>query len=191
MMRTPKRCGGMYIMFDENSVPLYGFKVKKTNDCCYLENFVLLSNKRIDKIVLPKVVASMPYDNDMKNGKAFNYLKGALRIKSNCFKGIKEAKIYVPFDNSIMMCYGAFDDEAKIDFVTKSNLTLFNVYHRYDAGWDYNEETWTIIGDKNLSDKDFGNNSDCMWVVELDKENKKYLVDYGIRHFKEAGNEKQ
>ena len=42
MMKTPKRCGRMYIMFDENSVPLYGFKVEKAYDCGYLKDFVLM-----------------------------------------------------------------------------------------------------------------------------------------------------
>ena len=80
-----------------------------------------------------------------------DYIEGRVKICDGCFQGIKKAKIIVPFENSIMLDWGCFEDDAEIEFLLPENLTLKQIYRRFDTGFDYEHENWTLIGDKNIT----------------------------------------
>ena len=51
-MLLPKKCGELYIYFDEKNTPLYAFKVTTNNT---IETFYNLTDGPLDTIVLPKL----------------------------------------------------------------------------------------------------------------------------------------
>ena len=154
-MNLPKKCGNMYIMFDENNNPEYGFEVGKGYKNYLIKKFHIMCDKKIDTIVLPKLFEddTQRYaDIDKESEYSFHYyLTGNVKICSDCFNGIKKARIIVPFVSSVMIDWGSFEEDAEIELVLHKNLDLKTVYRRFDTGFDYEREYWTLIGDKDLT----------------------------------------
>lgn len=159
-MNLPRKCGQLYIKFDESNQPEYGFDVVGNQ----IKKFISLTDNVVKSIILPKLVDDCTFDIssiDEKSSyklllynqkiKMQNYVLGRVKICDGCFKGLKEAKIIVPFENSVMLDWGAFEENAKIELVIHKNLTLKQVYRRFDTGFDYEHENWTLIGDKKVS----------------------------------------
>ena len=158
-MNTPKKCGDMYIKYDENNNPEYGFLFSENQ----LVKFVPLTNKPIHSIILPQMVKNETFDmadiDEDTQSKSLAYLyknilrtyiTGSVQIKEDCFKGIKKARIIVPFENSIMLDWGCFDEDSNIELVLPKTLTLKQIYRTFDTGFDYEHENWTIIADKDI-----------------------------------------
>ncbi len=191
-MNLPRRCGNMYIKFSKDTnQPEYGFEVQDNK----IKRFILLSDKNFDTIVLPKLVEDVKLDMPSINEKNScgtvgfitkrelrNYITGSVKICDGCFRGLKEAKIIVPFENSIMLDYGSFDNDADIDLVLPSNLTLKQIYRMFDTGFDYEHENWTVVGDKSIAGK-FGLGGygyDDYSIMEYNEED----LDYKVANFK-------
>ena len=79
-----------------------------------------------------------------------DYITGRVKICDGCFSGIEKARIVVPFESSIMLDWDSFDRDAEIEFVLRKNLTLKQIFRRFDAGYDYEHENWTLVGDKKI-----------------------------------------
>ena len=156
-LNLPKKCGEMYVAFDENNNPLYGFRVRGYKECI-IEEFVRLSDELPEFIVLPKLNknAFVPEEADefdlSKLGvfRGEDYVKGNIKLCNRCFKGIKNAKIVLPYNTSVMLDWGCFDDGAEIEFVVPENIGLKQVYRTFDTGFDYEHEYWTILCDKRI-----------------------------------------
>ena len=198
-MNTPKKCGKMYIKFDDKNQPEYGFVVSGNR----IQKFIpLTDNDSIYvSIILPKLIESAepeiksidesnPHKSMlyMQKQKLEDYVVGKVKICDGCFEGIKKARIIVPFENSIMLDWGSFDKDADIELVMSKNLDLKQIYRRFDTGYDYERENWTIIGDKNISGQ-FGNGtygSDQFSIVDYNEEDLDYKVaNFTIKHLVE------
>ena len=152
-LKLPKKSGEMYIYFDENNIPLYGFKVEWKN----IVQFVRLADELPEFIVLPKI-----NEKEFVPKHEFNladldtsfiaegYVKGNIKLCDGCFKGIRSAKIVLPFNTSVMLDWGCFDKGAKIEFVVPQNIGLKQVYRTFDTGFDYEHENWPILCDKRI-----------------------------------------
>lgn len=158
-MKLPNKCGNVYIKFDDDNNPEYGFVVDEKSRTKSIINFLIMTNKKIDTIVLPNLVPnSIISAEELKKGSdelanydSFGrYVLGEVKICKNCFKGIKKAKIVIPFNGSIMVDWGSFDDNAQIEFVTDKNLALKHVYRMFDTVVGYEHENWVLIADKSL-----------------------------------------
>lgn len=198
-MNTPKRCGKMYIKFDDKNQPEYGFEVAGTN----IKKFIpLTDNESIYvSIILPKLIDSAkpeitsidesnPHKSIlyMQKQKMRDYVTGKVKICDSCFEGVKKARIIVPFENSIMLDWGSFDEDADIELVMAKDLDLKQIYRRFDAGYDYERENWTLVGDKNISGQfGFGGfGSDDFSVVDYNEEDLDYKVaNFTVKHLVE------
>lgn len=159
IMDSPQKHEKMYIKFDENKIPQYGFEV----DGRRIIRFAPLTNKKIETIFLPKIVEDNVFvlpNIDEKNPNKYSlyfakrnmrdYITGSVKIRDGCFKGLKNARIVVPFENSVMLDWGSFDDSASIELVLPNSLALKQIYRMFDTGFDYEHENWTLIGDKTI-----------------------------------------
>lgn len=164
-----RKCGQMWIKFDENNEPEYGFQVNGRK----IERFLNLSDKEVNKVILPDICEEEPYTpEDLKfivehlndsnyflNSKNSlqSYLKGQIRISPGCFNGsFKNAeqpiKIIVPFEHSLLIDHGAFDDDTKPKFILKKGMQIFKVNRRFDTYFDYEYEFWPLIARKEIKD---------------------------------------
>lgn len=159
-MNLPRKCGNIYIKFDENNNPEYGFEVEDGyHDRKLIRKFIIMTDKPIDTIILPKFfekgLDASHITNEDWNKRFYllfeRYATGEVKLCEDCFKGIKDAKIIVPFTGSIMIDYGSFDGDANIQFITNNNLRLKQVYRRFDSGFDYEHENWTLVADKSFN----------------------------------------
>jgi len=191
-MKVPKKCGNMYIMFDENNEPLYGFEVYGNK----ITKFIPLTDKKsiYNCIVLPKIVESekpeVPCVGDKEESwhmqywqkKAYcDYISGNVKICPGCFEGIDKARIIVPFENSIMLDWSSFDDDAQIELVLPKRLELKQIHRMFDDGFDYARENWTLIGDKSIAGEfSFGGfRSDDYSIADYDEKR----LDYKVANF--------
>lgn len=185
-MNLPKKCGDMHIKLDDNNEPEYGFEVSGNK----IINFVKLCDKPIEEIVLPRLADDIecprlednstfaPYTTNMQKKTMKKYVNGNIKICDGCFSGLKKATIVVPFENSVMLDWGSFDRDAEIEFVVPEDYALKQVYRRFDAGYDYEHENWTLIADKNL-DANFEYNSlghESYCVMDYNEEDLRQVV---------------
>ena len=186
-MNLPRKCGKMYIMFDDNNQPEYGFEVVGNK----IKKFIPLTDKEIVSIVLPKLVENNEFDissiDEKSHYKAMlyfqktemrEYITGCVKICDGCFDGLKKAKIIVPFENSIMLDWGSFEQDADVELVMSPNLTLKQIYRRFDTGFDYERENWTIVGDKKISGQ-FGFGKDEFSILNFNEKD----LDYKVANF--------
>ena len=156
-MKQPKRCGNMYIMFDDKNNPEYGFTFAGN----LLLKFIPLTDKPIPSIILPKLVESKKCPDNInpnhnsnwdyyKTNALLDYISGSMEICTGCFDGVKQAEIVVPFENSIKLEWGCFDKNADIELFLRSNLELKQIDRRFDYGHGYQFHSWTVIADKKL-----------------------------------------
>ena len=155
-MRTKfVRCGDLYIYFDENNISSYAFKVNL--DFNIIESFINLRDKMPAEIFLPNIndqsyiVENNIFTKDFK--KASQYLKGNIIVGDNCFKGIKKLKIIVPFNFSVSFDLKAFDKDAVIEISTLANMGLIKVNYTFQTAVDEENESWILLGQKNLLGK--------------------------------------
>lgn len=186
-MNLPKRCGKMFVKFDDKGELEYGFEVKGNE----IVKFVPLKDGEIHTIILPPLVDNEEFplsSVDMKSPhKATlyfqkrmmeDYVKGRVKLCAGCFKGMKKLRIVVPFENSVMLDWGCFESDAKIELVLPQNLTLKQIGRFFDAGYDYERENWTLIADKKIRGQ-FGDNGlmrDDYSICEYDPENLSHTV---------------
>ena len=107
----------MYIKFRDNS-PEYGFICEGDE----IKSFINLTDNIPDIIVLPYInqnafVPECQEQMDVAKRWGFGkgFIKGNIRIAPNCFKGFKKANICMPFNSSVMLDWGCFDDESERD----------------------------------------------------------------------------
>lgn len=194
-MNLPRKCGKMYIKFDENNQPEYGFEVLGNQ----IKKFVALTDKEIVSIILPRLVDNKEFDIQSMDEnssdkillfaqkmKMQEYITGSVKICAGCFKGLNKLRIIVPFENSIMLDWGSFEQNAKVELVLPQNLTLKQIYRVFDTHYDYGRENWTLIGDKRISGQfdwiSFG--QETFSISEYKKENLDHKVaNFTISHY--------
>lgn len=187
-MNLPRKCGNFYIKFDDNNNPEYGFEVEERgfrSKNFYIKKFHLFTDKKIENIILPKLIdKSVLYPGIIKEIDKYRnsvflsldqYLKGEVRFCEGCFSGSKKLNITVPFNGSIMLDWGCFEDDAEITFTTSNELALKQVYRQFDTGFDYERENWTLVADKNLQ---YNGNlcGDSFYVEDYNEDDLVYTV---------------
>ena len=204
-MKLPKKCGNIYIMFDDKNQPLYGFEVYENKITKFIP---LTDNDSIYKcIVLPKIVESekpeAPNVDDEQSSESMkywqkmaycDYISGSVKIGVGCFEGIEKARIIVPFENSIMIDWGSFDEDAQVELVLAKNLALKQVYRMFDDGFDYQRENWTLVGDKSLAGEFSmgGFRSDHYSIADYDEKRSDYKVaNFTVSHLLPDNTRKQ
>ena len=188
-MNLPKKCGDIYIKFDDKNNPEYGFQVDERFRKKYVRQFIVMTDKKIDTIILPNLVdaeKAIPAKHISQKDwlDTFyllfkNYASGEVELCEKCFKSVKNARIILPYFGSTMIDYGCFGEDAKIEFVTNKDLTLKQVYRTFDTGVDYAHENWTLIADKSFNfDDKIGGDEFC--VRDYDEA----LVEYRVANLK-------
>ena len=155
-MRLPEKLGLMYVMYDDEHKLEYGFEVSINKREKKIVKFFNFGRKKIDKIVLPKIINNFPAE--MLNNKIDkeNYLKGALKICKGCFEGVNNVKIIIPFNNSVNFEVGCFDDKnVQVEILAPKNMGLQQVSRKTNNLYDNNEDSWVIVGDKRLIGNNF------------------------------------
>ncbi len=195
-----KKCGDLYVYFDENKNPLYSFEV----DYNRIKKFHLMSEKLPEEIILPKIEISeddyLKINNSCMLGandllkkykeKKFitsdcreileKYATGAFKVATGCFAGIKKIKLVAPVNYSIMLDWGCFDYNAEIELVLPKDMTLKQVYRLFDTGFDYERENWTLI-----SHKDFNYESESYCGIRVVDFKPEYARNYKYKISKE------
>lgn len=186
-MKLPKKCGNMYIMFDDKNQPLYGFEVYENKITKFIP---LTDNESIYRcIVLPKIVENskpeVPNVEDKDVPKSLlwfqkmqhrDYITGSVKIGVGCFDGVQRARIVVPFENSIMLDWGCFDRDAQIELVLPKRLSLKQVARRFDTGFDYEREVWVLVGDQSINGDLSVGYSDNYSIADYDEKNLEYKI---------------
>lgn len=187
-MNLPVKYGNVYIKFDDEGKPEYGFEVDPRETL--INKFLVMSDKKIDTIVLPKLVQNFQLSHEQlknpemlcKNKKTetylSDYLTGNIRLCPESFIGVDNVKIVVPTDCSIMICDDAFAQFANIEFVTNNNLSLKIVKRKcFDSS-----DSWRLIADKNLNTN--------VKVFDTDYQIKDHLSsNFKVRHEKSSQTE--
>lgn len=192
-MKLPKKCGDMYIMFDDNNQPEYGFLCEQNYDTYSIKKFVNLKQDAPEFIVLPKLNEDTLYLDSKSEKEAdianfnfydFPYITGLITIEPKAFKGVNDADIVIPFNTSVALDWNCFDDNSNITFLLPDSMNLKQIYRRFDTGYDYESEHWTLIADKKLNGSNY-ENRDSYSVSDYDNDNK--YVNYSVNHerFKE------
>ena len=158
-MKTPKLYENMYIMFDENNKPEYGFTFIGSN----LQKFIPLTDKKITSITLPMIVNDNECPENIVNGfgnddidslnkkRAMqDYIYGYASISPRCFEGVKDAQIIIPFKNSLKLNWECFDHDANIELLVPESMSLKQIYRKLNGDFDSHYSTWTIVADKNI-----------------------------------------
>lgn len=157
-INLPVKQGDLYVKYDANNIPEYAFKVKYDK---HITEFINMKETKPNYIVLPKLntdayTPSMAdqyvYLND--NFDNSNYLEGNIRICKNCFKGVKDAKIIVPQNTSVVFEKKCFDKKAKVEIIAPKNLELKQMVLRFDPMIKNGYDTWTMLCDNNVFIKD-------------------------------------
>lgn len=169
--------GNKYVKFNKDGYAEYGFiveggRIKKFinyDQDLKIPNFIVLPNLNADEYV-PTEYFDFFMDGDKCGEK---YINGNIVIEKNCFKGIKKATIIVPINTSVKLCYGCFDDDAKIDFVVSNNMGFKQIF-RTSTNCEYSymqDGTWTLLADSRI-DVDFMTNISGYGSVEYNPEDK-------------------
>lgn len=169
-MEKLKRCGEMWIKFDENGLPEYGFDVENYT----LKKFKLLSDREVNQIILPdfgniefiskndlieaKKCLKNPYNSNELTQKSQNliknYITGSAKICTDCFKGCftkqQSLEILVPNDYSIMVEHEVFDNYINPKFILKNDMSAYKINRIRDTFFSHDTEFWTLIGHNNL-----------------------------------------
>ena len=107
-------------------------------------------------------------------------------------KASKGARIIVPFENSIMLDYGSFDEDADIELVLPGNLDLKLIYRRTNTGSGYERQEWVLICDKDTSGQfNIGiDGPDEFLIVDYNPTDlNKRIANFKITHLAELQNE--
>lgn len=164
-----RQCGAMYIKFDEQNNPEYGFVV----DDNVISKFYSLCDRQLEKISLPVIQNDYIIPNEemahiwqerqefvknknlawaaMCDNVLLDYAKGSVRIARDCFAGIKKLQIVAPVDYSVMLDWGCFEKESQIELLLPSEMGLKQVHRMFDTGFDYKRENWTLIAHQNFN----------------------------------------
>jgi len=162
MSYLPKKCGEMYIKFNKNGTPQYGFKVNEIGNSKYYSKeikiieFINLTDEIPKQIVLPAFDHKhVPTSDEELNFVNWyddkNYFKGLVRVCDGCFKNIDEATIIVPNNTSIMLDWGCFKDNSKINFSLPKNMGIKHIFRGFSTSFDWEHEEWTLLADKRLN----------------------------------------
>lgn len=149
----PIKCGEMYIKFNREHKPEYGFIVKGN----IIKTFVNLTDNLPQNIVLPYINQNafvptcqkqMDIAKQLTAGE--NYVKGNIKIAQGCFQGLKSVNIVVPFNSSIMLYSKCFEEKAEVEMTVPTNMELKQVIRSFVTSMDYERESWTLLADKDI-----------------------------------------
>ena len=190
-----RKCGQLWIKFDKNNEPEYGFKVQGRK----IEEFLNLSDREVNKVILPEICEEQAYSpEDLKfiiehandenrflrstnRGILKSYLRGQTVISSNCFKGClkkteQPVEIIMPFNHSLMIDHGAFDDDIKPKFILKNGMQIFIIKRMFDTYFDYEREFWALIGRNEIKDVSLSESREDIDVSKFEP-NRYYNID--------------
>lgn len=191
-MNELRKCGSMYIKFDEQGNPEYGFEVEGR----YIKKLHLLCDKPLDTFMLPDFGKQrFDVDNDYLEDYAKKFaskqeisrfeldgfesimedcFKGSARVCGDCFskvRNLKNVKLIAPTKYSIMLDWGAFESGTKVTVVLPNDMDLFQVYRSFSGLARHENEHWTLIGQSGLKHfykKQIGDYRDCHMVMPYD-----------------------
>ena len=163
--RKYQKCGDLYIKFDDQGVPEYGFAVQGMQ----IKKFYNLKNdKEPKKIILPpisierlKSVLDVEKLKEIKqeineNGATSStpaiadYLKGYVKIADECFCNLRDKEIIIKTNYPIAFGNKTFNNCQNISFVLPNNQIIYNVHETHNGAFDYEHFDWYLIGSKNL-----------------------------------------
>ncbi len=104
-----------------------------------------------------------------------NYAQGGMKIADGCFKGLKELQLVVPGNYSVMLDWGCFDDDAKVELVLSPAMDLKQIGRTFDTGYDYAHEHWPLIAHQ---DFDFRNEEYDVRDYQPDQDHCQFAISY-------------
>ena len=137
-----KKYGEMYIKFDENNEPEYGFIVDGENN---ITKYVNLSVKDHKKIILPSLVYDYKFYGPSKS-----YLRGKVIICEGCFDWLRKVEIIVPFKNSIAISEKAFCETSEVGLVVPEGYGLRKIMRTCNDGVEKKRDEWVLVADKTM-----------------------------------------
>lgn len=160
------KCGDLYIKFDEDGLPNYGFLVYDTT---IKKFFNMRNDKETEEIILPPILTKkleeqflddegLKYIGENLSENMINrysitintYLKGYVNLEENCFDNLKNKKIIITTNYPIKFQDDAFLKCENISFVLPNNQTLYNIHECYNGYFDYEHSEWNLIGYKSF-----------------------------------------
>lgn len=163
--RKYQKCGDLYIKFDDQGVPEYGFEVRGAQ----IRKFYNLKNdKEPKKIILPPVsiarLKSVLDDETLKDieqeikerGTTIytpaiaRYIEGYVDIADECFCDLRDKEIIIKTNYPIAFGNEAFNNCQNISFVLPNNQIIYNAHETHNGAFDYEHFDWYLIGSKNL-----------------------------------------
>lgn len=195
-MNNFRKCGAMYIEFDKQNNPEYGFVVDDYDNV--ISKFYPLCDRQLEKISLPylptaygtlntemqqNLMAQQTFKQNCDKSFAavlcddnlIRYAKGGAKIAPGCFAGIKKLQIVAPVNYSIMLDWDCFDQNAQIELQLPSNMGLKQVGRVFDTGYDYSSENWTLIAHKKF-DFTSANGRDSYDTRDFDPKNSRCQI---------------
>lgn len=193
-MLLPKKCGDLYVYFDEQNTPLYAFKVTSNNT---IETFYNLTDGPISTIVLPQFPektgklksAGQSFDNTSNavlKSMAVQYAHGESELKWGAFNFVANCTLVVPSDRPLRLGRASFMGGSKINIIAPENMGLKQIYEDPQGWASYDDpDEWFLLANKdfniNLSvtngiytTKDVDKTSFCEFTI-----NQKYCIRDG------------
>lgn len=196
-MKTPIKTGKLYVQYDNNNKPIYCFRVKGDRIIEY-SNLTEAPQKTIVLPIIKEDEPFVPLNKEKVNTEIAyeeyknyidEYCNGNIVICRGCFECVKEAKIIVPFENSIKLEYDCFDEDANITFQTNNKLALKQIDLFYDTGFSYEEDSRVIVADKNLYGSYGWKHLKCS-IVDFNRNKYRYKVaNLKLENYKEKESE--
>ncbi len=205
-----ERCGEMYVKYDENGNPEYGFQVKGIS---IIKFFNMRNDRGSEEIVLPPI---LEMDSDMKkrierrienarirhyykqekiNENEYNdknfippeiYVEGFVNICEHCFAGLENKNIVITTKYPIVFEKKSFRHCRNISFVLPDNQTIYTVYNRFNEAFGYEDSKWNLIGNKNFSVDHFQFGADSYTVTKCEN----YKIKPSTSHSQSASGTK-
>lgn len=158
-MKFPELCrNNTYINFDKDGKPEYVVLCNGGKNRCLIEKVIPLKED-LKTVVLPKLVKDVsfyiPIDTNNEavdyyaKDQASMYAKGTVCIGKDCFEGLDDIKIVVPFRNSLKVDSGAFDRNANVEFVIPEGHSIKSLTREYGSKFKGYDD-WTVIADDKL-----------------------------------------
>lgn len=120
-----RKCGDMYIDFDENKNPKYGYTIDY--DCYSLNKLINLSHTP-NTVVIPDATKDYAYNSEDDLAHKFTV------VDHGCLRGLKNLTIIIPNGTNVVFEHGAFDYDTPINFVVPKGKEVTFVT-QFSNGW--------------------------------------------------------
>ncbi|MCM1403970.1 MAG: hypothetical protein NC133_00465 [Prevotella sp.] len=169
---TLQRCGEMYLKFDTNGRPEYGFTFNADQRALtkfyHLQNPSLIDtvSRGIKQIELP--IWDVPQTPIIADNQAMlnalrnrqdpitertltDYAQGGIRVANGCFQGLHELLLVIPSNYSVKLDEDCFDRHAKIELVLPAEMELKQVLRKSNTKNNSVHENWTLVAHRDFN----------------------------------------